>query len=334
MAGLDNSIRSLLKVIGQIQNHGSMGVFDLTKSSKPYWHLCIEKFHAAYIKAKNPDGFRDMFNNFFKTHEDQFTDSILDDGDINDEWLKNKEVLSSNKKSKKKSSDDLSFSLKNINCRGEVIYFDESNEKIRNVCIPIGEAYLAACKIYADGAKKGEYSPLPAQLLLSLFTVMKNVVDEEYQEDITENITSLKDIIESLTGEDEDESETTTGSTLNPLTDAVKNMASKFGLGGKDGSFDPSGMEKMITGIFNDDMMNKAKSIFGKFTDKVNLSENADLGTIISNVSDAFKDTDIQNEITETLGSVAKKIGFGEIKFTEDDNKAINGEGTEADAQE
>ena len=100
MASLDSSIRHLLKVITQIQSHGNA---DFLKTSKPYWHLCTEKFHAAYTKAKNPDGFKDMFLSFFEKHQDKFTDPVVDDeGDINDEWLKNKEVVSKKKEKIKK----------------------------------------------------------------------------------------------------------------------------------------------------------------------------------------------------------------------------------------
>jgi len=156
MSSLDASIRNLLKVITQVQAQSTVNSGDFLKSSKPYWHLCTEKFHAAYIKAKNPDGFRDMFLNFFGKNEDNFIDDVVADEEINDEWLKCKDVITiNNKNKKKKNSDEFSFSLRNINCRGHVIYFDENNEKIRNVCIPIGEAYIAAVKIYTDGAKKG-----------------------------------------------------------------------------------------------------------------------------------------------------------------------------------
>jgi hypothetical protein len=149
---LDSSIKGLLKTITAIGNHGKIGSMDFLKTSKPYWNLCCDKFHAAYVKARNPDGFRDMFYNFYDKNRDRFVEDVVCDGEINDEWLKNKEVKTGTSSKKKKSADEFGFSLKSIACRGEIIYFDESNEKIRNVSIPITEAYLAACKIYVDGA--------------------------------------------------------------------------------------------------------------------------------------------------------------------------------------
>ncbi len=332
MENLDTSIKSLLKVIAQIQGQSLLGSLSLTSVSKPYWHLCVEKFHAAYIKAKNPDGFRDMFNNFFEKHLDKFTGDVVDeDGDINDEWLKNKDVLLSGKSKKKKSSDEIIFSPRNISCRGEIIYFDESNEKIRNVSIPISEAYLAACKIYADGAKNGQYSPLPAQLLHSLYNVMGFVCDNEHQKSVQNNIKALKDIVASLT-DDEPESNGT-GSTLNPLSGLMKTFASKFGLGGE-GGFDASKIEQTVSSIFSDDMTSKMKNMFDTFTEKVNLGEAKDITSIITNVSDAMKDPSLQANLQETLSTVAAKVGLGEIKISEEDKAKINPTNVSADSQE
>jgi len=326
MTTLDSSVRNLLKVIGQIQNSG--GSIDFLKSSKPYWHLCVEKFHAAYIKAKNPDGFRDMFSTYLNKNSERFTDEVVDSesGELNDEWLKNKEVISSDKnKKKKKNNDDFSFSLRNINCRGEVIYFDETNEKIRNVCIPISEAYLSAVKLYSDGAKKGEYSPLPAQFLVALWTVMSHIVEDEDEKDsITSNIKSLKDIVDQLTNGDESDDET--GDTLNPLSGLMGKFAKKFGLGGENG-MDLSTIEKTVSGLFNGDnnIADKAKNIFTKFSEKANIKEGADIGSIISSVSEAMKDNDLQDEIKGAIAEVASKVGFTIPEFDEQEKSKING---------
>ncbi len=335
MATLDASIRNLLKVIAQIQSNG--GSIDFLKSSKPYWHLCIEKFHAAYIKAKNPEGFRDMFLNFLDKNNLQFTEDIVDPEtqEINDEWLKNKEVLNQDKKKSKKNSDDVSFSLRSIKCRGEVIYFDETNEKIRNVCIPISEAYLAAVKIYVDGSKKGEYSPLPAQFLVSLWTVMSHIAeDEDDKKSIHDNIKSLKEIVEQLTNGEESDNET--GDTLNPLTGIMNKFAKKFGLGGENG-MDLSSIEKTVSGLFSgeNNIADKAKDIFSKFSEKANIKEGADISTIISSVSEAMKDNDIQDRIKGALAEVASKVGVSIPEFNEKEKAEISGgNGVVANEQE
>ena len=74
---LDTSIRSLLKVINDIQGLSLLNNVSLLSSSKPYWHICVEKFHAAYIKAKNPDGFRGMFSTFLNKHLDKFVEEVI-----------------------------------------------------------------------------------------------------------------------------------------------------------------------------------------------------------------------------------------------------------------
>lgn len=330
MEALDTSIRGLLKVISQIQNVSSVknGNF-LGNGSKPYWHICVEKFHAAYIKAKNPDGFRDMFKNFFEKHKDKFVEEIIDtDGDINDEWLKNKEVLSTSTK-KKKSSDEGVFSLKNINCRGEVIYFDESNEKIKNVSIPISEAYLCACKIYSDGAKRGEYSPLPAQLLVALFTLIAEVCPEKHKEKVEVNVKELKDVVEQLTNGDD---ATTTGSTLDGIGSILKKAQQSLNL--NLGDINTSNIEEKVSTLLDPTITGKFKTMWDRFNQKVNLKEGADLGSIIANVSDAMKDKDLQSELQNTIAEVAGKVGFGEIKFSKEDEQVIAPENSNVAEQE
>jgi hypothetical protein len=331
MASLDSGIRNLLKVISQIQNVSSIGGMDFMKSSKPYWHICTEKFHAAYIKAKNPEGFRDMFLSFFEKNLKKFSDDVIDDdGDINDEWLKNKDILTTKMNKKKKTIDESSFSLRNINCRGEVIYFDETNEKIKNVSIPISEAYLSACKIYSDGAKRGEYSPLPAQLLVALFTLMSEVCDEQYKEQMEKNVKALKDVVEQLTnGEDTNNG---MGSTLNGIGGLLEQAKKKLGLDLN--NLDSGNIEKTVSGLFSDDITSKAKSIWDKFNSKVNASDAKDISSIISSVSDAMKDGELQAELQSTLAEVASKVGFGGINISKEDQDKITPENTNVNEQE
>lgn len=308
---LDSSIRGLLKVITSIGNNGKMGSIDFLKSSKPYWNLCCDKFHAAYVKARNPEGFRDMFYNFYDKNRDMFTNDVVSDGEINDEWLKNKEVLplpGSSSKSKKKTADEFGFSLKSISCRGEIIYFDETNEKIRNVSIPITEAYLAACKIYVDGAKTGEYSPLPAQLLYNLYQIGYHVCDTEDQAALQANVVSLKEIVDSLSSEDDASGE---GSTLEPIKGMMKTLASKFGLNG-----DPSklmegdGIQKAISGFFSDEVTGKMKGMWNAFQDKVKIDDTKDISSLISNIGEAIKDPSLQSTIQEGITTIASAVGM------------------------
>jgi hypothetical protein len=309
---LDSAIKGLLKVISSISNNGKLGI-DFMKTSKPYWNLCCDKFHAAYIKARNPEGFRDMFYNFYDSHREKFVEDVVSDGEINDEWLKNKEVLpipGSSSGKKKKTSDEFGFSLKSISCRGEIIYFDASNEKIRNVSIPITEAYLAACKIYVDGSKNGEYSPLPAQLLYNLFLIIYHVCDTEDQEGMKTNCLSLKEIVDSLTSEDEVNDGT--GSTLEPIKGMMKTLADKFGLSGDASKLmEGDGIQKAISGIFSDEVTGKMKNMWSTFQDKVKIDESKDIGSLINNIGEAIKDPSLQSTLQEGISTIASAVGMG-----------------------
>lgn len=306
---LDSSIKGLLKTITAIGNHGKIGSMDFLKTSKPYWNLCCDKFHAAYVKARNPDGFRDMFYNFYDKNRDRFVEDVVCDGEINDEWLKNKEVKTGTSSKKKKSADEFGFSLKSIACRGEIIYFDESNEKIRNVSIPITEAYLAACKIYVDGAKSGEYSPLPAQLLYFLYQVMYHVCDTDDQDTMKSNVTALKEIVASLTSEDGPDSGE--GATLEPIKGMMKTLANKFGMGGDASKFlEGDGIQKAISGIFSEEVTGKMKNMWSTFQDKVKIDDSKDIGALISNIGEAIKDPSLQSTLQEGITSIASAVGM------------------------
>jgi hypothetical protein len=317
---LDTAIKGLLKVISQIENHGGFKGMDFLKSSKPYWNLCCDKFNAAYAKARNPEGFRDMFYNYYDKNRVKFVTEVVEDGEINDEWLKNKEVLplpntASSAKKKKRSDDEFGFSLRSISCRGEIIYFDETNDKIRNVCIPIGEAYLAACKIYVDGAKNGEYSPLPAQLLHNLYSVIAEVCDEEDQTIMATNVKSLKEIVDSLTSDDSGDNGE--GTTLDPIKGVMKKLMGTFGnSGGEMGKLlEGDGLTKMVSSLFNDEVSGKIKNVWNTFTDKVKVEDTQDIGTLINNVSEAMKDQTLQNTLKETIATVATATGLGAGAF-------------------
>lgn len=306
---LDSSVKGLLKTISSIGNNGKMGSIDFLKTSKPYWNLCCDKFHAAYVKARNPDGFRDMFYTFYDKNRDRFVEDVVSDGEINDEWLKNKEVSSSSGPKKKKLADEFGFSLKSIACRGEIIYFDESNEKIRNVSIPITEAYLAACKIYVDGAKSGEYSPLPAQLLYNLYQIMYHVCDTDDQDSVKSNVASLKEIVESLTSEDGPDSGE--GATLEPIKGMMKTLANKFGMGGDASKFlEGDGIQKAISGIFSEEVTGKMKNMWSTFQDKVKIDDSKDIGALISNIGEAIKDPSLQATLQEGISSIASAVGM------------------------
>jgi len=310
---LDSSIRGLLKTISAVGNNGKIGSMDFLKSSKPYWNLCCDKFHAAYIKARNPEGFRDMFYNFYDKHREEFTTAVVSDGEINDEWLKNKEVLplpgAGAGGKKKKKDDDFGFSLRSISCRGEIIYFDETNEKIRNVSIPITEAYLAACKIYVDGAKEGEYSPLPAQLLYYVYSIIYHVCDTDDQEIMQSNVASLKEIVDSLSSEDGADSGE--GSTLEPIKGMMKTLANKFGLSGEAGKFmEGDKLQKAISGIFSEEVTGKMKNMWDTFSEKVKIDDSKDIGALISNIGEAIKDPSLQSSLQEGITTIASAVGI------------------------
>jgi hypothetical protein len=124
------------------------------------------------------------------------------------------------------------------------------------------------------------------------------------------------------------------GSTLNPITDVIKNFASKFGLNDENGNMNMGNIEKTVSNLFSDDVTSKVKNIFTTFSDKVKVDGNADIGTIMANVTEAMKDPELQATLKDTISDVAAKVGFGEIKISEEDKQKIVPEGTAVDSQD
>jgi hypothetical protein len=123
------------------------------------------------------------------------------------------------------------------------------------------------------------------------------------------NVASLKEIVDSLTSEEETSGE---GATLDPIKGMMKTLASKFGLnGGEAGKLmEGDGIQKAISGIFSDEVTGKMKNMWSTFQDKVKIDETKDIGALISNIGEAIKDPSIQSTIQEGITTIATAVGM------------------------
>lgn len=277
----------------------------------PYWVICLGKFHAAYLKANNPDGFKPMFRQFYETHRNSIMEQIIEDNQVYDDWIKTKEVFPAPGKSIQKSgknhrsrkhNDDTASWNPHASCKGLVIYFDSHNEKLRAVSIPLSEAYLQACKHYAELSKdKGVCSPFPATILYSFYAAMSAVCDPTDLEILTENVESLKDVVDSLTPE----STGTEGSTLEPLKDMMKALAKSSGIPGMNAG-DDSQINSALGTLFSAETSDKISNVVRSVTEQISTKGGDNVGDVVSQIGQLLQNPTLTDMVKDTVDSAQR----------------------------
>jgi hypothetical protein len=158
---------------------------------------------------------------------------------------------------------------------------------------------------------------------------MSEVCPPKHKESVENNIKELKDVVEQLTNGDDT---STTGSTLDGLGSILKKAQQSLNL--NLGDINASNIEEKVSSIMDPAITGKFKTMWDRFNEKVNLKDGADIGSIITNVSEAMKDKDLQNELQTTIAEVASKVGFGEIKLTKEDEQVISPDNSNVAEQE
>jgi hypothetical protein len=313
--GFDVAVKKLLRAMQEV-NDATSSPMNFARS-EPYWVICLGKFHAAYLKANNPDGFKPMFRKFYETQRENFKEYIIEEGNVYDEWLKVKDTLpgpgkskSSNRRSSKsnrarKSNDDDCSWTPSATCKGHVVYFNTDNEKLRAVSIPLSEAYLHACKHYSDLSKeKGVCSPLPATILHSLYTAISYVRDPEDQDIFDENIANLRDIVESLTPEDSG----TEGSTLDPLKGMMKALAKNSGFSSVNGA-DESQINNVLGTLFNSETSNKITNVVKTVTEQISTTNSNNVSDVIGQIGSLLQNPTLSDMVKDTVESAQRLEG-------------------------
>ena len=307
----DVAVKKLLRAMQEVHEATSnTGPMNFTRA-EPYWVICLGKFHAAYLKANNPDGFRPMFRKFYETHRESIKDQIIEDDKVYDDWIKTKVVIPSSIKSTSKSgkshrsrkhSEDTASWNPHASCKGVVIYFDPTNDKLRAVSIPLSEAYLQACKYYAELSKdKGVCSALPATILYSFYAAMSQVCDPEDVEALTANVESLKDVVDSLTPE----STGTEGSTLEPLKDMMKALAKNSGIPGM-AQGDDSQINSALGTLFSAETSDKISNVVRSVTEQISTKSGDNVGDVVSQIGQLLQNPTLTDMVKDTVESAQK----------------------------
>jgi hypothetical protein len=307
----DVAVKKLLRAMQDVHEATTQTCPMNFNRAEPYWVICLGKFHAAYLKANHPDGFRPMFRKFYDTHRENIKAQIIEDDQVYDDWIKTKVVVHNSIKSTSKSgknhrsrkhTEDSSSWNPHVSCKGLVIYFDPNNDKLRAVSIPLSEAYLQACKYYAELSKdKGVCSPLPATILYSFYAAMSQVCDPQDLEALTANVESLKDVVDSLTPE----STGTEGSTLEPLKDMMKALAKNSGIPGMNQG-DDSQINSALGTLFSAETSDKISNVVRSVTEQISTKSGDNVGDVVSQIGQLLQNPTLTDMVKDTVESAQR----------------------------
>jgi hypothetical protein len=182
---MDTAIKNLMAICNEVQD-----TWAKKRKEQPHWSICANKFLSSYVKVDDPDGFRDMFQNFHLSFWERYCVKIFSEDDeeqVNDTFfldtaifpVPGKKELMVSKKSKAAAAtagkSKSSWGKKPV-LKGPVIYFSMEDEKSARVCIAIGEIYRVCVTLYSDMEKSGgddaDLRSLPARFLHAFYSVM------------------------------------------------------------------------------------------------------------------------------------------------------------------
>lgn len=315
----DSAVRSLLQTTFEIHDrlHGS-------SSARQIWMVWANKFFAAYVKTKNPKGFKSMFLKFYVKNFKYiavpiFVEKDGEDTQVSDTWLRDTELKEgpgykppSKTKTQGKESAS-SWSPTDLKCRGYVIYFDEKTPKTICVSIPIGHIYQGATKLFKERGEKDPSCRLyPAKILYHFYSILHNILPDadNGRRVIDLNTKALADLIEQLSVNDSSSSDSN-GSALSGIGKIMAQVMKAAGI--STAGFDGKSIEKSLGSMINDTAINKVGEVVGQVVKSVKESgEGKDgprgFGDILTGVGNALKSDTVRKIADSVSGETVKQV--------------------------
>lgn len=294
----DAAFKGLMETAMQVEREVT-DAFSMKKVVQPYWALCITKLYTSYIAAENPDGFKEMFRNFYKEYRKQLIEPLMDSDGMNDSWLKVKEILPAPFDNDGKKRPKNLFGAPEI-LEGLVLYF-QTERKYRAFCIPISKVYRVACEHYVEMEKeKSVHSPLPAAILYNFYAAFLHVCKDKDKKAILKNVEVIKEIVVELSPEEGSDN----GSTFSPLKEMMKRFAKSSGM-----PLDDSGkMEEAIGQLFKPETTEKinklVKTVTESFTASTETNGVPDIDKVLSNIGTALQKPELRDILSEQTKNI------------------------------
>lgn len=287
--------------------------------SIPRFHSSAANFKSTYEKVKNDEGAVDkvksLFYELIEKHR-QIADPIFDsDTALSDEWLTNTDTVSGPRTHKKKSTGRIS--LNDIRYKGVVIYVNEANPLLNNVCLPLSEAYIQAQKIYHEQREKDKISMLPYKFLHALYNCFLLAIPDNQpslKEKILKNIKSLESVVRNGTNETEEKS------SAGFVFDSFGKLIS--GITGGDKQMNLDRVKNLVNGVIAPENRQRLSNAFSTVTKNIESS-----GDLIKGLQESWKSDEVSslmetgrealNGVTELFNGKTEPESIGDPSLQE-----------------
>lgn len=269
----------------------SRNIEESLSHSIPRFYSSAANFKSTYEKVKNDeiavDKVKSLFYDLLEKHK-QIIDPVFDsETALSDEWLTNTDTVSGPRAHKKKSTGRIS--LNDIRYKGVVVYVNESNPLLNNVCLPLSEAYVQAQKIYHEQRDKDKISMLPYKFLHALYNCFLLSVPHNHvsaKEKILKNIRALESVIKNGTSETEEKS----GAGF--VFDSFGKLIS--GITGGDKQMNLDRVKNLVNGVIAPENRQRLSNAFSTVTKNIESS-----GDLIKGLQESWK----SDEVTSLVGA-------------------------------
>jgi hypothetical protein len=272
-AQFDKHLKALIDLVRELHDkkYGKMS------DDMQTWMHCTSKFHASYIKSKNPPGWYGVFTSFYKENAKSFNEAVItrtaDGVLVNDKWLRSSSKITGAKK-------------------GLTLYYDP---KYPVFSIPFESVYLCA-KAYAQSKSENmKAQSYPLSLIYRLYALTA-LTCKDPSPILLKNVEELKQEVDDLspvsTG-----GEAKTSSAMSGLNDMLQNLMKTTGV-----NIPGLNAEKIrdnITGLFDASTANNIEDVFNEVAEKV--GNNTDPKDMMTSLSEVLKTDKVQNLMT-TIG--------------------------------
>lgn len=312
ISSFEEALKELNSVIQSVASGASENSF---AEELPRFATSSSQFMRAFNRIKDePEAVENTQNVFYETlrrFENDITSKVFDeDEQLNDNWIRNDECDAPREKSKKKSSGKISLS--HLAYRGIAVYVDRSNPALRNVCLPLTEAYLTATEIYQRETQKKRISYMPYKLLKTIYECFYFAIPdsrESVKRSVKKNITYLKQFIETGV----DESSSSKGTVFDGITKMVGKLTSS--------NFDLSKIKNMVNGVISSENQDKFTQVFNTFSENVQ-SSNGDIVSGIKKSLEAPEVTELMGRSRELISQAQNLLGGASATVSEVSNES------------
>lgn len=174
-----------------------------SSDAKPFWHLCVTKFHTAYLKAsRQSSAFKKMFVNFFEANADELCRPLFseDSESVADGFFKLTDKFPGPSSAAARAASAAATGT-SPTLEGPVVYFDMTSSLLASVCIPIGEMYRAAIKQYLSAPPSNlKKKLLPTLTLLDFYASIYHSLPEDHSRrwEVERNLADLCEAAEAV----------------------------------------------------------------------------------------------------------------------------------------